>query len=184
MAGTYTPTITTSTTPFIAVTTSDLTPYTEIQETQGSIVYQAESLYYKADSVEQINAPIVVQKYNSNGKLNNTSQVNLTDVNQFQTVKNIDLKETPIVFDGRTRINIPLFPNENVQLLFKTQRVESADFLKGGNKFFSKDFLETYDFFEDYEEEIKSDIDSINGELNGKNSKQISKQEYLKACEK
>ena len=44
----YSPTITQSATPFIQVTTSDLTPYSEIQQTQGTIMYEATNLYYKA----------------------------------------------------------------------------------------------------------------------------------------
>ena len=59
-----------------------------------------------------------------------------------------------------------LFPNENLKLYFKTQRVESSDFLKGGNKFFSKDFLKTYGFFEQYDSEIKGDIDDMDEQLN------------------
>jgi len=167
MAGDYTPTITVQSEPFVAVTTSDLTPYSEIQETQGNISYQATDLYYQAETLEQINAPIIVQQYNADGTLTNESQINLTDPNQFQTVKDIDLSKKPITFDGRTRINVRLFPNEKLKLYFKTQRVEASDFLKGGKKFFSQDFLKTYGFFEEYDTQIKSDNEKINGELNG-----------------
>ncbi len=166
MAGTYAPTITVQAEPFIAVTTSDLTPYSEIQETQGAISYQATELYYQAQTVEQINAPIIVQQYDSDGVLNNESRINVANPNQFQPVKNIDLNSEPINFDGRTRINLELFPNENLKLYFKTQRVESSDFLKGGKKFFSKDFLKTYGFFEQYDSEIKGDIDDMDEQLN------------------
>jgi hypothetical protein len=166
MAGTYAPTITVQAEPFIAVTTSDLTPYSEIQETQGAISYQATELYYQAQTVEQINAPIIVQQYDSDGVLNNESRVNVANPNQFQPVKNIDLKSEPINFDGRTRINLELFPNEKLKLYFKTQRVESSDFLKGGKKFFSQDFLKTYGFFEQYDSEIKGDIDDMDEQLN------------------
>ena len=167
MAGTYAPTITVQSEPFIAVTTSDLTPYSEIQETQGTISYQATELYYQAETVEQVNAPIVVQQYNADGTLTNQSKINLTNPNQFQTAKDIDLQENPITFNGRTRINVELFPNENLRLYFKTQRVEASDFLKGGKKFFSQDFLKTYGFFEQYDTKIKNDNDKIDGELNG-----------------
>ena len=167
MAGTYAPTITVQSEPFIAVTTSDLTPYSEIQETQGTISYQATELYYQAETVEQVNAPIVVQQYNADGTLTNESKINLTNPNQFQTAKDIDLQENPITFNGRTRINVELFPNENLRLYFKTQRVEASDFLKGGKKFFSQDFLKTYGFFEQYDTKIKNDNDKIDGELNG-----------------
>ena len=166
MAGTYAPTITVQAEPFISVTTTDLTPYSEIQETQGAISYQATELYYQAETIEQINAPIIVQQYDSDGVLNNESRINVANPNQFQTSKNIDLKSEPITFDGRTRINVELFPNENLKLYFQTQRVESSDFLKGGKKFFSQDFLKTYGFFEQYDNQIKGDIDDMNIQLN------------------
>ena len=166
MAGTYAPTITVQAEPFISVTTTDLTPYSEIQETQGAISYQATELYYQAETIEQINAPIIVQQYDSDGVLNNESRINVANPNQFQTSKNIDLKSEPITFDGRTRINVELFPNENLRLYFQTQRVESSDFLKGGKKFFSQDFLKTYGFFEQYDSQIKGDIDDMNIQLN------------------
>lgn len=166
MAGTYAPTITVQAEPFISVTTTDLTPYSEIQETQGAISYQATELYYQAETIEQINAPIIVQQYDSDGVLNNESRINVANPNQFQTSKNIDLKSEPITFDGRTRINVELFPNENLKLYFQTQRVESSDFLKGGKKFFSQDFLKTYGFFEQYDSQIKGDIDDMNIQLN------------------
>ncbi len=166
MAGTYAPTITVQAEPFISVTTTDLTPYSEIQETQGAISYQATELYYQAETIEQINAPIIVQQYDSDGVLNNESRINVANPNQFQTSKNIDLKSEPITFDGRTRINVELFPNENLKLYFQTQRVESSDFLKGGKKFFSQDFLKTYGFFEQYDNQIKGDIDDMDEQLN------------------
>lgn len=166
MAGTYAPTITVQAEPFISVTTTDLTPYSEIQETQGAISYQATELYYQAETIEQINAPIIVQQYDSDGVLNNESRINVANPNQFQTSKNIDLKSEPITFDGRTRINVELFPNENLRLYFQTQRVESSDFLKGGKKFFSQDFLKTYGFFEQYDSQIKRDIDDMDEQLN------------------
>ena len=166
MAGTYAPTITVQAEPFISVTTTDLTPYSEIQETQGAISYQATELYYQAETIEQINAPIIVQQYDADGVLNNESRINVANPNQFQTSKNIDLKSEPIKFDGRTRINVELFPNENLKLYFQTQRVESSDFLKGGKKFFSQDFLKTYGFFEQYDSEIKGDIDDMDKQLN------------------
>ena len=75
MAGSYAPTVTVSPTPLIAVTTSDLTTYDEIQETQGTINYEAESLYFQANSIAQINEPIDVEIYDANGVLDKTKRI-------------------------------------------------------------------------------------------------------------
>ena len=167
MAGSYAPTVTVSPTPLIAVTTSDLTPYDEIQETQGTINYEAESLYFQANSIAQINEPIDVEMYDSNGKLDKTKQINVADPSQFQPVKDIDLKNKPIIFNGRTRLNLNLLPNENIKLYFKTQQTEPSDFLEGAKTFFSEDFMDTYGFFNDYDDEVRDEIKIMKNGING-----------------
>ena len=171
MAGSYAPTVTVSPTPLIAVTTSDLTTYDEIQETQGTINYEAESLYFQANSIEQVNEPIDVEMYDSNGDLDKTKRINVADPSQFQPVKDIDFKNDPLIFNGRTRLNINLLPNENIKLYFKTQQTEPSDFLEGGKKFFSEDFLDTYGFFTDYDDEVRNDITIMKNGLNGNSCK-------------
>lgn len=161
----YVPTITVSPTPLVEVTTSDLTPYSEIQETQGTVNYEATSLYYQAETIEQINAPVIVQEYDSTGTRNNYKQINVADPDQVIPVKNIDLKNEPIIFNGRTKIDIELFPQENVKLYFETQQSEPSDFLKGGEKFFDANFLKSYGFFEDYNDEINGEINTMREEL-------------------
>ena len=138
-----------------------------VSQTKNTIPLLTNEQLLNNETIEQINAPITVQQYNADGTLTNESQINVTDPNQFQTVKDIDLSKKPIKFDGRTRINVRLFPNEKLKLYFRTQRVESSDFLKGGKKFFSQDFLKTYGFFEEYDTQIKSDNEKMNGQLNG-----------------
>ena len=165
MAGTYAPTVTVSPTPFIGVTTSDATSYDEIQETQGTINYEAESLYFQANTIEQVNEPIDVEIYDSNGKLDGNKRINLADPSQFQPVVDIDFKDNPLVFNGRTRLNLNILPLETIRLYFQTKQIEPSDFLDGGNDFFSKDFLDTYGFFQDYDDKVKSVVDSMEKQI-------------------
>lgn len=168
MAGNYAPTITVSPTPLISVTTSDLTSYDEIQETQGTISYQADSIYFQTETIEQVNEPLDIEIYDADGNLKKTKQINPADPNQFLPVKNINLENDPIIFDGRTRLNLNILPNENIKLYFQTRQVEPSDLLKENTrKFFSEDFLKTYDFFQDYDSEIRKDNGEIKEELNG-----------------
>ncbi len=101
--------------------------------------------------------------------MDRTKRINLADPNQFQPVKDIDLNNDPIIFNGRTRLNLNLLPNENIKLYFKTQQVEPSDFLEGGKKFFSKDFLDTYGFFQDYDDEVRDDIITMKNGLEDDN---------------
>lgn len=167
MAGSYAPTVTVSPTSLIAVTTSDLTTYDEIQETQGTINYEAQSIYFQANSIAQINEPIDVEMYDSNGELDKTKRINVADPSQFQPVKDIDLKNNPIIFNGRTRLNLNLLPNESIKLYFKTQQSEPSDFLEGARTFFSEDFMDTYGFFNDYDDEVSQDINNMKNGING-----------------
>ena len=167
MAGSYTPIITVSPTPLISVTTSDLTTYDEIQETQGTISYKAEALYFQTTTIEQVNEPIDIEKYDAIGTLDKTKRINLADPTQRFPVKDINFKNDPIIFDGRTRINLNVLPNEDIKLYFKTQQTEPTDFLEEGKQFFSEDFLDTYGFFEDYDDKVREDINAMkNGLIN------------------
>lgn len=165
MASIYAPTVTVSPTPFIGVDTTTLTNYEEVLESQGNVVYQATSLYYQAQSLEQINEPIEIETYYADGSTRGNKRINLTDVNQSQFAKNIDLKKDPIVFDGRTRLNLNLKPNEDIKLYFQTFQLESSDVLNGGYNFFNDDFSDTYGFFEDFDDEIKERIEKVKDEL-------------------
>ena len=167
MAGLYAPIITVSPTPFISVISAggDVTSYAEIQETQGTITYEADSVFYQATTIAQINEPIDVDIYDSNGELSKNKRINLADPNQIQPSKNIDLKADPIIFNGRTRINLNILPQEDIRLYFITKQLEPSDFLECGNDFFSEDFLDTYGFFNDYDDEIKEGIEDIRNGL-------------------
>jgi hypothetical protein len=166
MAGVYAPTLKFNAKTWVSVKTTDLTPYDEIQETQGNIVYRAESLYFQANSIEQINEPIDVEVYDSNGNIEINKRINVADTYQFQSAINIDLNKNPIIFNGRSRIVLNILPQEKIKLYFKTIQLESSDFLKGGNSFFSEEFLETYGFFEGYNDEIQAQIMVIKKSIN------------------
>tara|TARA_R110000803_G_scaffold48467_3_gene100685 strand:+ start:3340 stop:3843 length:504 start_codon:yes stop_codon:yes gene_type:complete len=166
MAGVYAPALKFNANTWVSVKTADLTSYDEIQESQGTIMYRAESLYFQTTSIEQINEPIDVEIYDSNGRLDRNKRVNVADTYQFQPAINIDLMKNPIIFNGRTRLVLNLLPKETIKLYFKTVQLEPSDLLQGGSNFFNKEFLDTYGFFEGYEDEIHSKIVVINNELN------------------
>lgn len=109
--------------------------------------------------------------YDTNGDLDKTKRINVADPSQFQPVKDIDFKNDPLIFNGRTRLNINLLPNENIKLYFQTQQTEPSDFLEGGKKFFSEDFLDTYGFFQDYDDEVREDINNMKNGINGNRTK-------------
>lgn len=164
MATLYVPTITNSATPFISVQSIDSTSYESIQESQGSISYKVESMYVQGASIDEINEGIVVQKYNSNGSFADSTMFNLGDPYQRQNTKFVCLKNSNLIFDGRTRLEIVLYPLSSLRLYFNCIKIEPANFLKNGNDFFDNGFLKTYGFFNDYEEQIR---ERLNNNANG-----------------
>lgn len=154
-ANLYLPTITNSATPFISVQSVDSTTYESIQESQGSISYKVDSMYIQAATIDEINEPITIQKYNVDGTLAESIMVNLADPNQRQASRFIDLKSTNLIFDGRTRLEILVSGNSSYRIYFNCTKIEPANFLKGKDDLFDNGFLKTYGFFKDYKNEIE-----------------------------
>jgi len=166
MAGTYTPIVTVSTSPFLSFTTGDLNTYEEIQETQGSVQYKVESMYIKSLSIDQINRPIKFQRYGANGDISSIEEVNLTDPAQYQPAKNINLSKKQIIFDGELRMEVIVLAGETIDIFFGVIQADNSMFLKEQKGSFSDDFLKTYGFFEQYSSEIKDDVNTIKKDLN------------------
>lgn len=161
MATAYNPTVTTSPTPYISVASVDATTYESIQESQGSVNYKVESIYVYGNNIIEINEPIIIKKYNSDGTLSESKMFNLADPNQFQSSRFIDLKNSNLIFDGRTRLEVFVKGGSSLRLYFNCVKLEPSDFLKKGGDFFEDGFLKTYGFFEDYEDEINDNINEI-----------------------
>lgn len=148
MAGSYLPTVTTSVTPFISVSTDSATTYDELQATQGSIMYKVLSLYMKAQNLEQLNLPMQFEHYDSKGSMHNFSEISVADPLQFQFAKNTDFSKSDIIFDGRLKIDLTLLPLASIQLIFSTEKLQCSHLLESG------DFFKILPFFKDYNNEI------------------------------
>lgn len=170
MAGSYTPIVTVSATPFVAFTTGDLTTYEEIQQSQGSVQYKVENLYIKSISIDQINRPIKFQRYSSNGDISSIAEVNLTDPAQFQPAKNVNLKKSDIIFDGNLRMEVVVLAGETIDIFFGVTQADNSMFLKD-NRSYNDGFLKTYGFFQQYSNEIKEDVDTIKTDLDNGETK-------------
>jgi len=159
MAGTYTPTVIISPTPFVSFTPSGVTTYNEIAQSQGAIKYKIDTMYIKAKNITQINRPITFQKYGANGDLANIVEVNLTSPSQYQPAKNIELSDKNIIFDGEMRMSVVIEPNEIIHIIFQITSTEPSIYLKEDGRFFSEDFLDTYGFLGEYSDKITDKCD-------------------------
>lgn len=154
-----------SPTDFITVISLDGTSYEEIIESQSSINYNVKKIYLQASTVIGVNEPIEVVRYDANGYLSNMQMLNLVEPYQYQTSKNIQIKNNSLILDGRTQLNVIVDANSTYRIYFQTTKIEPRDLLNNGKNFFSNDFLNTYGFFKNYNEEISDQIFKVKKEL-------------------
>jgi hypothetical protein len=123
MAGSYTPTITTFTTPFLDVVSISSTSYEEIQESLGSDIYLAKNLLVEASSIIQLNEPISILTYDVDGNIFQDNVYNLADPFQYQTSYLQEFKNKGLILDGKSRIELILRPFSDMRLVFTAEEI-------------------------------------------------------------
>ena len=156
---THTPTSTSYPNGVVTIESEDATEYNSIQESVvGSHNYKINKVYLKTNDVSQILEPITFKKFDSNGNVQEDKTVPTVDPFSFQPSIDIDFKGKENILDGRTEIIYNVKANENVYFYLDTTVIDNGSLL-GEQKGFDKDFLETYDFFQEYDDQIVIDFD-------------------------
>ena len=152
---TYTPTFTNYPSGVVIIESEDGTSYNTVQESiSGSHNYQINEVYLKANDLSQLLQPIGFQKYDSNGDILQDKRIPAVDPFSFQPSIKINFKNTDYILDGRLEIDYSLKPNEKVYFYLDTTVLDNGSLL-GDDRSLPEDFLRTYDFFQDYGEEIE-----------------------------
>lgn len=155
---TYTPTVTNYPSGVVIIESEDGTSYNTIQESiSGSHNYQINEVYLKANDISQILQPITFERYDSNGDILQDKRIPAVDPFSFQPSIKIDFNNKDYILDGRLEIDYSLKPNEKVFFYLDTTVLDNGSLL-GDDKSLPKDFLKTYDFFQDYGKEIEIDF--------------------------
>lgn len=136
----FTPTVTYYPDGVVSVVSEDRTPYSVVVESMGSFVYGVESVYLKAENVEQILQNFTFNNYDVNGNIQSIVKVNTVDPYQKQPSINTSLIGEDVVFDGRTSLDFKILPNEQINMSFYTKQVANRDELKP-TYFFCDDFF-------------------------------------------
>jgi hypothetical protein len=155
---TFTPTFTEYPDGTVTIVSEDNTPYSEIQESMGTENYEIKSIYYRASSIEQVIEPIRMRKYDANGNISNNFITPTIDPFQKQPVVNIDFNPKEYILDGKLDIAFNILPGQSIDFNVDTLSVSNTDFLQDNTKTFDQDFLKTYDFMQEYGEEIDIDF--------------------------
>lgn len=144
----YIPTVTNYANGIVSITSTDGTPYYQIQNSIGEIRYFLNALYIQAANNNQLSQPIEFYHYDANGNIKKFAEIPLIDIFQFQPVLDIDMKSQKVVFEGNTFLNVTLLPLEMLYIRFDITEHQNRDFLP------KNDFISTNDFFKQFNEEL------------------------------
>lgn len=126
MAGIYPPIITSFGVAFLKVESQDATSYDEIQQSLVNTIYLAENVEITGGTIEQVTQPVLFESYNVNGDLKNYNLTPTVDPYQYQGAVQISLSSQEIVFDGKTKMNIQVLPNNSAVLDFNVAEVSTS----------------------------------------------------------
>jgi hypothetical protein len=126
VAGVYAPTITSFALPFLTIRSQDDTRYDEIQQSLSTTTYLAQNVEITASSTDQISQPVVFENYDVNGDLSNFTLNPLVDPYQFQRALEVKLSDQNVIFDGKTKMNVQVLPNNSATLDFNVTQVSAS----------------------------------------------------------
>ncbi len=126
MAGVYAPTITSFVVPFLTIESQDATRYDEIQQSLSTTTYIAQNVEITGSSNDQISQPVVFENYDVNGDLSNFTLNPLVDPYQFQRALEVNLAEQNVIFDGKTKMNVQVLPNNSATLDFNVTQASAS----------------------------------------------------------
>lgn len=152
---TFSPTITTNTTPAIINTLTGNTTYTQFKNSLGQYVYLVDKVYLNTDTLAQIQGNFLYSKYDSGGNQNLQSVLSSIDPYQSQNSIYIETKDKNLVIDGRDYVRFKMQPNTNLQIKLYCERISNADTLdlNGMNNFKAfENASDKYNFFDQYKD--------------------------------
>lgn len=142
MPGTYPANNSTIANGVVSVRNMENTPsYQTIQSSFGSSMYKLENLYYKANSVAQLQQQLLFTRYNSNGNIEKEVLPLAVDPYQFQNILNVDTAHKNFVFDGQLTYFLPLEVFETCYMFFTVREFNVRDLLPKDNMFSRNDFF-------------------------------------------
>tara|TARA_R110000868_G_scaffold101361_4_gene279109 strand:+ start:13475 stop:13945 length:471 start_codon:yes stop_codon:yes gene_type:complete len=149
----FSPTITTNTTPAITNSLSGSTTYTQFKNSLGQYDYFVKQIYLNTNNLVQIQGSFLYSKYDSDGKQNLQSVLSTISPYQRQKSIYINTEDKNLILDGRDFVRFKMQPNTSLQIKLYCDRVSNADTLdlNGMNNFKAlENASDKYDFFDQY----------------------------------
>lgn len=127
---TITPTITTTSTPGLAITTSipGMT-YDAFLNDLGVSIYYITGIYILSTTITQLNNPIQYNVWEQNGNIENFLIIQPYSPKQYQPAILINIEGRNVVFDGQTGLVFNMMPNSEMQWIFFTKTIKNQDYI-------------------------------------------------------
>lgn len=131
----YLPTITTSATPWVEVTTPGAGTYQELQNALGSFVYQVMQVYLWSSSFDQLLENVLLKKYNKTG--DRTFRLVPTTPDPYQTINSIEKDYSKLSYrlDSNSNFYFTIKAGVTARLMFRVLAIKNSDLLPGKDLF-------------------------------------------------
>jgi hypothetical protein len=150
-------TITTNTTPAVALTMTGNTTYQQFKNSLGQFVYNVKTAYIYSINQTQVQGIFNYTLYDVNGNKKTETIVSQFDPYQYIPSLFIDTKNRSIILNGSDYIRFNLLPNTNLTVKIFAERLDNQ---KGLDKYSPNNFKKyenvsgNINFFEQYKDFI------------------------------
>lgn len=138
----------------VTISSTDSTPYPEIQASMGSVQYGLDELYMVAGTNDQILQPLSYREYNVNGNVRKNIDTPVISPYQYQPALYLKPTNNKIVFNGNTNLTFTVLPLQSVRMIFYVTELANAMLLKEPGLLDDYFFKQQYDFFGGFVDEI------------------------------
>lgn len=147
---TYAPTITTNSTSFLEVSSSNVS-YEEIKNSFANNAYGIKEMYLLTETFMQMQQSYGFQKFDSNGDQGVETLIFPPDPYQKQKAIYKPSNKEEIFFNGRSSLSFDVMPYQQMKFTFYYDRVNTSDYLNenGINNF---ELIQEWDFFAPYKD--------------------------------
>lgn len=138
----------------VTISSTDSTPYPEIQNSMGSVQYGLDGFYLQTQTTEQLLEPLQYLEYNVNGNIKKTLETPI--INPYQYQKSLFFKpiKNSIVFNGNTNLSFTILPLQTVRMIVYSTELANAMLLKEPSLLDDFFFKQQYDFFGGFVDEL------------------------------
>jgi hypothetical protein len=140
--GTYVPVIT-SANGNISIFGDGATTYEEFVNSMNGFLYKISGMYVQATTPEQLLQPIAFSEFDSNGNIEDYTQIVTINPYQYQNSSLFNLTKDNVILNGRTSLSFNVLPSEIISMVFYVDQIANKDFI-------NKTDIFDNDFFKDY----------------------------------